>query len=154
MEVRDVEVTDVVSLAGDDAGFCVTPTSGPVRARRLLLATGVRDTLPAVAGIEELFGSVVAHCPYCHGHEFAGKHVVILGSHGHVALVADLVERIAARRTVLTNGQHLDPDPSAILERSGVAWRCGPSRSRRSRAVTTVPWSRSPPGPTSRWAAS
>lgn len=37
--------------------------------RRLLLATGVSDTLPAVEGLAERWGKHVFHCPYCHGYE-------------------------------------------------------------------------------------
>jgi thioredoxin reductase len=43
--------------------------SGQVRARRLLLATGVVDDLPAIPGLAELWGRGVVHCPYCHGWE-------------------------------------------------------------------------------------
>jgi thioredoxin reductase len=43
--------------------------SGQVRARRLLLATGVVDDLPAIPGLAEHWGRGVVHCPYCHGWE-------------------------------------------------------------------------------------
>ena len=73
-------------LGGRDArsdlggGFVVALGDEVVRARGIVLATGVVDTLPDKPGLEELFGSVVAHCPFCHGHEFAGRHVGILGT--------------------------------------------------------------------------
>lgn len=40
-----------------------------VRARRVLLATGVVDELPAIPGLAERWGHGVVHCPYCHGWE-------------------------------------------------------------------------------------
>ncbi len=40
-----------------------------VQARRLILATGVQDELPAVPGLAERWGRTVFHCPYCHGYE-------------------------------------------------------------------------------------
>ncbi|RPF31682.1 NAD(P)/FAD-dependent oxidoreductase [Streptomyces sp. TLI_185] len=40
-----------------------------VRARRLVIATGLRDELPAVPRVAERFGRDVLHCPYCHGWE-------------------------------------------------------------------------------------
>ncbi|MDN5781087.1 MAG: NAD(P)/FAD-dependent oxidoreductase [Luteimonas sp.] len=46
----------------DDAG-------GRWQARRLVLATGVEDTLPAIEGLRERWGRSVFHCPYCHGFE-------------------------------------------------------------------------------------
>ncbi|MFF4803653.1 NAD(P)/FAD-dependent oxidoreductase [Streptomyces sp. NPDC001351] len=60
---RAVDVTK-----GED--FAVALASGrTVRARRLVIATGLRDELPAVPGVAERFGRDVLHCPYCHGWE-------------------------------------------------------------------------------------
>ena len=123
--VRDVAVT---SVAGDaEAGFLVELADGTTaRGRRLLLATGVRDTLPVKPGLEDLFGDLAAHCPYCHGHEFAGTHVALLGNGPHVAMVALLMQRIASRMTVLADGGELDPATRALLDRAGVAVRTEP----------------------------
>jgi thioredoxin reductase len=51
-------------------GFAVELAGGrTVRARRLVVATGLRDELPAVPGLARRFGRDVLHCPYCHGWE-------------------------------------------------------------------------------------
>ncbi|MFC8347062.1 NAD(P)/FAD-dependent oxidoreductase [Streptomyces sp. NPDC057280] len=51
-------------------GFAVTLESGrTLTARRLVIATGLKDELPAVPGVAERFGKDVLHCPYCHGWE-------------------------------------------------------------------------------------
>ncbi|MFC8246731.1 NAD(P)/FAD-dependent oxidoreductase [Streptomyces chartreusis] len=53
-----------------DGDFTVALASGrSVRARRLVVATGLRDELPDVPGVAERFGNDVLHCPYCHGWE-------------------------------------------------------------------------------------
>ena len=51
-----------------------------VRARRLLLATGLTDELPDVPGLREFWGSSVLHCPYCHGWEVRGQHIGVLAT--------------------------------------------------------------------------
>jgi thioredoxin reductase len=51
-----------------------------VRARRLLVATGLVDELPDVPGIRELWGSDVLHCPYCHGWEVRDKAIGVLAT--------------------------------------------------------------------------
>ncbi|MET7698312.1 NAD(P)/FAD-dependent oxidoreductase [Streptomyces sp. NPDC005485] len=57
-----------VTRTGD--GFTVLLASGrTVGARRLVIATGLKDELPAVPGVAERFGRDVLHCPYCHGWE-------------------------------------------------------------------------------------
>lgn len=47
--------------------------------RKLLLATGVTDKLPAIAGFAELWGTSVFHCPYCHGWEVRDQPLAIYG---------------------------------------------------------------------------
>ncbi|EST20726.1 NAD(P)/FAD-dependent oxidoreductase [Streptomyces roseochromogenus] len=64
-------VRDRVVDAGKDAGgFTATLAGGrTVRARQLVIATGLKDELPEVPGLAERFGRDVVHCPYCHGWE-------------------------------------------------------------------------------------
>ncbi|MER6206216.1 NAD(P)/FAD-dependent oxidoreductase [Streptomyces sp. NPDC001642] len=60
---RAVDVTK-----GDD--FTVALAGGEtVHARRIVVATGLKDELPDVPGVAERFGRDVIHCPYCHGWE-------------------------------------------------------------------------------------
>jgi thioredoxin reductase len=120
VSVRDGAVTSVAQSAGSDlgGGFVITLGDELVRTRGVLLATGVVDTLPDKPGLEELFGSVVAHCPFCHGHEFAGRPVGILGvaSAGHLP---GLVGPIASRVTVLTDGAELAAElPAGVAVRT------------------------------------
>ena len=144
VEVRDVAATEV--RATDD-GFTVELAGGDVvTARRIILATGLRDTLPEKQGLAELFGTVAAHCPYCHGHEFAGRHVAILGSEWHVAKFGRLVERIAERITVLADGGELDEATAKHLADAGIDVR--PERVTgfcRSAAGATVSFASGPP---------
>ncbi|HEY0005996.1 MAG TPA: NAD(P)/FAD-dependent oxidoreductase [Pyrinomonadaceae bacterium] len=48
-------------------------------ARRLLLATGLRDLTPDCPGFRDFYGQSVFHCPDCDGFEVAGKRVAVLG---------------------------------------------------------------------------
>jgi thioredoxin reductase len=64
-----------------DDGFEVTLDDGRiVRARRLVVTTGLVDELPDVPGVRERWGRDVLHCPYCHGWEFRDRPVGILGT--------------------------------------------------------------------------
>jgi thioredoxin reductase len=64
-----------------DAGFEVLAKGARHLSRRLLLATGVKDLLPAIEGLAERWGKAVFHCPYCHGYELnQGPIGVIAGS--------------------------------------------------------------------------
>jgi thioredoxin reductase len=56
---------------------------GTVRSRKLLLATGLQDTLPPVPGVAELWGRSVHNCPYCDGWEVRGAPVAAYGKRRH-----------------------------------------------------------------------
>lgn len=58
------------STNGPDGGFSVRSWNGAHHVgARLILATGVSDTLPDITGLAERWGQHVFHCPYCHGYE-------------------------------------------------------------------------------------
>lgn len=63
-------------------GFEVVTDSGArITGRRLIVATGSRDVLPAIPGLSEQWGRGVVACPYCDGYEASGRAVgVLLGS--------------------------------------------------------------------------
>jgi thioredoxin reductase len=62
-----VESGRVTALSLDGERFAVQIGDRAVTARRLLMATGLRDELPDVPGLAERWGIDVLHCPYCHG---------------------------------------------------------------------------------------
>ncbi len=59
----------VSEARGVQDAFVVTTSDGEHRARRIILATGVVDDLPPIAGLAELWGKTVFSCPYCDGYE-------------------------------------------------------------------------------------
>jgi len=71
----------VVAASRDQDDFLVTLSDGRVvRARRLLVTTGLTDALPGVPGLAERWGRDVVHCPYCHGWEVRDRAIAVLGS--------------------------------------------------------------------------
>lgn len=66
---------------GAELSFDVELADGrTVKARRILVTTGLTDVLPDIDGIRERWGRDVLHCPYCHGWEVRNKAIGILGS--------------------------------------------------------------------------
>jgi len=64
-----------------DPGFLVHLATGPaLPARRVLVATGLRDELPELPGLGERWGKDLLHCPYCHGYEVRGQPLGVLGT--------------------------------------------------------------------------
>jgi thioredoxin reductase len=61
------------TVVGNADDFTVTAEDGQsFSGRRLILAYGIVDEFPDVAGFAESWGKTVIHCPFCHGYEVAG----------------------------------------------------------------------------------
>ncbi|MFE7800936.1 NAD(P)/FAD-dependent oxidoreductase [Nocardia sp. NPDC057440] len=73
-------VAGEVGAVGREAeGFQVALADGrSVRARRLLVTTGLVDELPDLPGLRERWGRDVLHCPYCHGWEVRDHAIGVL----------------------------------------------------------------------------
>ncbi len=77
----EVRAGQVVSVERRDDGVFLVGLAegGRLAARRVLLAGGLVDELPAVSGLDERWGVDVLHCPYCHGWEVRDQAIVVLG---------------------------------------------------------------------------
>jgi thioredoxin reductase len=67
-EVR-LRRAEVTRARREGAAFVVEVAGRPVRARKLLLATGLMDELPPLPDVATLYGHSVFVCPYCDGRE-------------------------------------------------------------------------------------
>ncbi|MBT2521874.1 NAD(P)/FAD-dependent oxidoreductase [Arthrobacter sp. ISL-28] len=77
-EIRAGAVTELVPCGA--SGFWVLLSDGQrVSARRLLIATGLRDELPDIPGLADRWARDVLHCPYCHGFEVRDHQLGVLG---------------------------------------------------------------------------
>ena len=120
VELRHVEVIAAECEAGGQ--FSVTLGDGHhVLSRKLLLATGVVDNLPAHPGFRELYGSSVFHCPYCDGWEVRDTPMAIYGR-GERGLGLSLELTVWSRDLVLcTDGpSEIDDEGLARLERNRI----------------------------------
>ncbi|WP_243740617.1 NAD(P)/FAD-dependent oxidoreductase [Streptomyces sp. 8K308] len=77
-----------------------------VRARSVLVATGLTDELPDIPGLAERWASEVHHCPHCHGYEVRGHAIAVIGSAmGAVSThLAALTRRYSPSVTFCVNG--------------------------------------------------
>lgn len=82
---------EVVAVRRVEDRFRVTLADGRTEsALRLIIATGVKDELPSIPGLEGRWGTTVLHCPYCHGYEVRDRRLGVLANHplsAHQALL-------------------------------------------------------------------
>jgi thioredoxin reductase len=109
------------TASGEKDTFVVKTTDGTRHeGRRLLFATGVKDTLPEIDGIEERWGRSVFHCPYCHGYDLGQGRIGVIGS-GPTSLHQAQMMPEWGEVTFLPNGKvPLDDAARADLDERGV----------------------------------
>lgn len=107
---------------GADGGFNVTLADNEtVSVRRVLLATGIRDELPPIEGLAELWGSSVFACPYCHGYEVRDQRLVVLGATDQMIDLAFHLRRFSRDVVLCTNGEFgIDGHHRDLLNQQGI----------------------------------
>ena len=115
------KVTKVLMFG--DGRFEVHMENGEIEiGRSLLVATGLKDEIPTIPGVQERWGSLVHHCPYCHGYEVLGQKIaVISGAFKEMSIKqAGLLRRYSDRVDFLANGQELTELEAHGLQGLGV----------------------------------
>ena len=67
--------------SGVSGQFTLRLKSRQVFARRILVCTGMLDLLPKIPGFQELWGTSIVHCPFCHGWEHRDQTLGVLLQH-------------------------------------------------------------------------
>jgi thioredoxin reductase len=92
------------------------------RARNVILAAGLRETLPAVEGIYSYYGSSLFNCPYCDGWEVRDKPLVIIAESEKAAShLPKVIYNWSHDIVVCTNGhQALSDEQKLLLDKYGI----------------------------------
>ncbi|THD62584.1 NAD(P)/FAD-dependent oxidoreductase [Phenylobacterium sp.] len=97
-------------------GFEISTGARTIRAPAVLLATGVRDRMPELPGIEAaVCRSVVRMCPICDAYEATGKRIAVLGDGGLAQREAAFLRTYSDDVTVIGSGDgRLSFDTAAV----------------------------------------
>jgi thioredoxin reductase len=110
-----------------DPGFVLRLAGGRrLRARRVVVATGVGDELPDVPGVRERWGRDLLHCPYCHGWEVRDQPLGVLGTIAGSVQHALLVRQWSEDVVFFAHTYALTDDERAQLDARGIRVEPGP----------------------------
>lgn len=124
VECREVEITEATR---EDGGFALCAADGArLRARKLLLATGVVDELPELNGLDALYGTSVHHCPYCDAWEWRDQPLAAYGQGEEATGLALSLTFWSPDVLLCGPGSELPADASARLRSAGVKVRKEP----------------------------
>jgi thioredoxin reductase len=129
--VRLLDRTNVVTLSTVDAEDGIrfraqlqghrAGTSSVVSARSVLIATGLRETLPDIPSLRGFYGMSLFSCAACDAWELQDRPLALIGETDDLAARARLIARWTDRLTVFTNGADVvDTIEEAELAASGI----------------------------------
>jgi thioredoxin reductase (NADPH) len=114
----------VDALAPDAAGgFRLASDGQTLRARKVILATGVVDNEPPIPGVEAgIARGLVRICPICDGYEVIDKAVAVIGDDGHSAAEALFLTTYTRDVTLIHGGapEALPAETRRRLAQAGV----------------------------------
>ena len=97
-----------------------------LRARRVLVATGLRDVLPDIPGLRERWGRDLLHCPYCHGYEVREQPLGVIGATPEAVMHAHLVRQWSPDVVLFTHTDELSDDQRETLVARAIGVVDGP----------------------------
>ncbi|OCA69894.1 pyridine nucleotide-disulfide oxidoreductase [Chryseobacterium contaminans] len=103
VEFYNGSVTKLIKSAD---GFEVKLSSGErFHAKKIILASGIKDIMPDIPGFAECWGISVLHCPYCHGYEIKNEVTGILANGDMAFEFSKLIFNMTKKLTLFTNGK-------------------------------------------------
>ncbi len=118
LESFQIPVVEEELLAVEyDGDYTVQTTEHTYHSKALILATGAKRNTLALKELKKYEGSGISYCAVCDGFFYRGKEVAVLGNGPYALHEAKVLEPLAAKVTILTNGKEADfqgEDPGNI----------------------------------------
>lgn len=87
------------------------------QAKNVVITTGLKETLPAVSGIENYYGTSLFSCPFCDGWEMKDKPLILIAESAQALHVTKLLNNWTDDLIVTTNGNSVfDANQKKALE--------------------------------------
>ncbi|MHA7966482.1 NAD(P)/FAD-dependent oxidoreductase [Paenibacillus sp. CAU 1782] len=88
-------------------GFVISGADGHVvHARKVLVATGLREILPEVEGLRDCYGKSLFNCPFCDGWEMRDQPLVLFSEQPGAFHMAQMISHWSKDLVVCTNGSN------------------------------------------------
>ncbi|MFC3746906.1 NAD(P)/FAD-dependent oxidoreductase [Paenibacillus sp. GCM10012306] len=115
--------TEVIDIQKTDLSFSLSTSSGePVIARKLILATGMKEVFPEIEGLRDFYGKSLFNCPFCDGWELRDQPLVVVSDNPGVFHKVKLVLGYSQDIVVCTSGHDiLNTDQREQLTSRGVS---------------------------------
>lgn len=118
VEIRHKEIKR--ARKAEDIFVLVDLDNKEYKCKRLLLATGVKDNVPNLEGIDNFYGKSIHHCPYCDGWESRGKPIAVYGRSKGGQVLARMLLQWSHDVVLCTDGARISAMKRNELEALGI----------------------------------
>ncbi|MDI9867515.1 NAD(P)/FAD-dependent oxidoreductase [Flectobacillus sp. DC10W] len=94
----------VLAVLKTEEGFEVKTSDDSFFAKKIILATGIKDIFPDIKAFEDCWGKSILHCPYCHGYEVRSQQIAVIGNGDIGYDFAKLIYQWSNNISLLTDG--------------------------------------------------
>lgn len=98
-------IEEEVTAVGYNGKFVVSTKRADYEADALVIANGASRAVPPIKNIKEFEGKGVSYCAVCDSFFYRGKDVAVIGNGEYALHEADVLSKVAASVTLLTNGK-------------------------------------------------
>lgn len=104
--VKQIKATVTTVRKGEKGMFSVLTSQGmKVEVHKVLLATGLKETLPSVKNIARFYGSSIFSCAYCDGYEQRDEPLAIITEANNAVSLAATIQQWSKKLFLFTNGK-------------------------------------------------
>lgn len=97
-----------------DGDYTVHTAANSYHTRSLILATGTKRNTLSLKELKKYEGSGISYCAICDGFFYRGKEVAVLGNGVYALHEAQVLEPLASKVTILTNGKEASFSPDSL----------------------------------------
>lgn len=106
----------MVEIQNNEDNFALLTQEGErFEAKKIILATGLKDILPEIKGIHEVYGKTLFSCPFCDGWELKDKPLALIAENPRALHMAKLLSNWTKDLIVFTNGQQVFAEEEKAL---------------------------------------
>jgi len=122
--IIEAEVIHVIKT--EDSFTMILNDQSQLKSKKIIIATGLQDTLPEIKGINTRWGKTVVHCPYCHGYELRNRELGVIATGPMSLHQAGMIPDWGVT-TYFSQGEYFpDTEQKIFLEQRGVRFEDTP----------------------------
>jgi len=115
-------ISDTVADISDQSSFFILETlKNSFKTKRIILATGLKETLPTIKGLKSVYGDLFFNCPFCDGWELMDqKLAIIVEQEEHLLHFSKMIFHWSKQLSVFTNGMKVADSIKSILSKNKI----------------------------------